>query len=159
MRYLYKYPQLAYPYVDLVETNRRRGRQYFEYELLDTGVFDQDRYFDVFVEYAKAAPEDILIQMTIFNRGTEPSTLNVLPTIWLRNTWSWDGSVAQQQGININLNPRLDLDNCKFLSRDELKLMQHATKAPPILRHVTAGDGSCVVGISHPELGDRFLYC
>ena len=62
MKYLYKYPQAAYPYADLVETNQQRGRQEFEYELLDTGVFDDDRYFDVFVEYAKAAPEDILIQ-------------------------------------------------------------------------------------------------
>ena len=69
MKYLYKYPQAAYPYTTLVATNRSRGRQDFEYELLDTGVFDQDRYFDVFVEYAKASPEDILIQITIHNRG------------------------------------------------------------------------------------------
>ena len=72
MKYLYKYPQAAYPYSDLVVTNRRRSRQEFEYELLDTGVFDQDRYFDVFVEYAKAAPEDILIQITVCNRGPDP---------------------------------------------------------------------------------------
>src|SRR4029450_1538132 len=71
MKYLYKYPQAAYPYLNLVETNRSRGRQDFEYELIDTGVFDQDRYFDVFVEYAKASPEDILIQITIHNRGPE----------------------------------------------------------------------------------------
>ena len=69
MKYLYKYPQAAYPYANLVETNRSRSRQDFEYELLDTGVFDQDRYFDLFVEYAKASPEDILIQITIHNRG------------------------------------------------------------------------------------------
>ena len=73
MKYLYKYPQAAYPYDDLVETNRRRGRNEFEYELLDTGVFDQDRYFDVFVEYAKASPEDLLIQITVDNRGPEPA--------------------------------------------------------------------------------------
>jgi Glycosyl hydrolase family 63 C-terminal domain len=89
MKYLYKYPQAAYPYLDLVETNRRRSRQEFEYELLDTGVFDQDRYFDVFVEYAKASPEDILIQITVSNRGPEPASLQVLPTLWFRNTWSW----------------------------------------------------------------------
>jgi hypothetical protein len=71
MKYLYKYPQSAYPYADLVEINRHRGRQYFEYELLATGVFDQDRYFDIFVEYAKAAPEDILIEISILNRGPE----------------------------------------------------------------------------------------
>jgi hypothetical protein len=89
MKYLYKYPQAAYPYNDLVETNRHRSRREFEYELLDTGVFDQNRYFDVFVEYAKAAPEDILIQVTVFNRGPEPATLHVLPTLWFRNLWSW----------------------------------------------------------------------
>jgi hypothetical protein len=94
MKYLYKYPQSAYPYDNLVETNRNLNRQALEYELLDTGVFDQDRYFDVFVEYAKASPEDILIQITVSNRGPEPATLHVLPTIWFRNTWSWeeDGS-------------------------------------------------------------------
>jgi Glycosyl hydrolase family 63 C-terminal domain len=89
MKYLYKYPQAAYPYNNLVETNRRRGRQDFEYELIDTGVFDQDRYFDVFVEYAKASPEDILIQITIHNRGPEAAEVHVLPTLWFRNQWSW----------------------------------------------------------------------
>src|SRR5579871_5501950 len=89
MKYLYKYPQRAYPYADLVETSRRRGRQEFEYELLDTGVFDQDRYFDVFVEYAKKSPEDILIQISVYNRGPEAAELHVLPTLWFRNQWSW----------------------------------------------------------------------
>ena len=95
MKYLYKYPHAAYPYSDLVETNRRRGRQEFEYELLDTGVFDQDRYFDVFVEYAKASPEDILIQITVSNRGPEAAPLQLLPTLWFRNTWSWGKEVAR----------------------------------------------------------------
>ena len=90
MKYLYKYPQAAYPYADLVETNRRRTRNEFEYELLNTGVFNEDRYFDVFVEYAKESPEDILIKMTIWNRGPEAAELHVLPTLWFRNTWaSW----------------------------------------------------------------------
>jgi hypothetical protein len=92
MKYLYKYPQAAYPYSTLVETSRKRSRQEFEYELIDTGVFDQDRYFDVFVEYAKATPEDILIQITVCNRGSEPAALHVLPTLWFRNIWSWDGN-------------------------------------------------------------------
>ncbi len=87
-KYLYKYPQRAYPYDDLVSTNRSRGRGAFEYELLDTGVFDEDRYFDVFVEYAKAAPEDILIQITIWNRGALSAPLHVLPTFWYRDTWT-----------------------------------------------------------------------
>jgi hypothetical protein len=92
MKYLYKYPQQEYPYSDLVETNRRRSREEFEYELLDTGVFDEDRYFDVFVEYAKADPEDLLIRVTIHNRGPEAADLHVLPTLWFRNTWSWGDS-------------------------------------------------------------------
>jgi hypothetical protein len=91
MKYLYKYPQAAFPYSDLVETSRRRGRGEFEYELLDTGVFDQDRYFDVVVEYAKASPEDLLIQVSVYNRGPESAELHVLPTLWFRNQWSWQG--------------------------------------------------------------------
>jgi len=99
MKYLYKYPQKAYPYDHIVKTNRERSRLEPEYELLDTGVFDGNRYFDVFVEYAKASPEDILIKITVSNRGPEPATLHVLPTLWFRNTWSWsgDGSTARPQ--------------------------------------------------------------
>ncbi|HXW08558.1 MAG TPA: hypothetical protein VD833_25230 [Vicinamibacterales bacterium] len=89
MKYLYKYPQRAFPYRDLVETNGRRSREDFEYELLDTGVFGDDRYFDVFVEYAKAQPEDVLVRITVHNRGPEAARLHVLPTLWFRNTWSW----------------------------------------------------------------------
>jgi hypothetical protein len=88
MKFLYKYPQAAFPYDDLVATNGRRGRGEFEYELLDTGVFDEDRYFDVFVEYAKASANDILVQISVHNRGPAPAELHVLPTLWFRNTWS-----------------------------------------------------------------------
>jgi mannosylglycerate hydrolase MGH1-like protein len=97
MKYLYKYPQAAYPYDNLVETNRGRGRGDFEYELIDTGVFDENRYFDVFVEYAKAGPEDILIQITLCNRGPETATLHVLPTVWFRNVWSWEENAPRPQ--------------------------------------------------------------
>ncbi|MFG6098101.1 glucosidase [Leptothoe sp. ISB3NOV94-8A] len=90
MKALYKYPQAAYPYGELVKENQWRDRNSLEYELLDTGVFDENRYFDVFIEYAKAAPEDILIQITVANRGPEATTLTVLPTLWFRNTWSWE---------------------------------------------------------------------
>ena len=79
MKYLYKYPQAPFPYDDLVRTNRQRSRSEMEYELLDTGVFDDDRYFDVFVEYAKSTPEDILVQISVCNRGPEPATLHVCP--------------------------------------------------------------------------------
>jgi hypothetical protein len=89
MKYLYKYPQAVFPYNDLIETNKRRNRGDMEYELLDTGIFNRDRYFDVFVEYAKQSPEDILIQISVSNRGPEPATVHVLPTLWFRNTWTW----------------------------------------------------------------------
>jgi hypothetical protein len=89
MKYLYKYPQAEFPYSKLIEENRRRLGTGPEYELLDTGVFDEDRYFDVFVEYAKAGPEDISIRIEAWNRGPEPAALHVLPHLWYRNTWSW----------------------------------------------------------------------
>jgi hypothetical protein len=89
LKYLYKYPQNAYPYANLVGTNRRRNRTDMEYELLDTGVFNENRYFDVFVEYAKAGPNDILIQISVTNRGPEAAELHLLPTLWFRNTWAW----------------------------------------------------------------------
>jgi mannosylglycerate hydrolase MGH1-like protein len=92
MKYLYKYPQPAYPYDDIVTANKNRGRLDMEYELLDTGVFDDDRYFDVVVEYAKATPEDVLMAITVTNRGKDAASLHVLPTIWFRNTWSWHGA-------------------------------------------------------------------
>ena len=88
MKYLYKYPQAAYPYADLLDTNRRRSRNEFEYELLDTGVFKDDRYFDVFVEYAKAGPDDILVKITAANRGPDTAELHLLPTLWFRDDWS-----------------------------------------------------------------------
>jgi len=89
MKFLYKYPQARFPYEQLVEEARRRGRKDLEYELLDTGVFDGDRYFDVSVEYAKADVEDILIRASVVNRGPEEARLDLLPTVWFRNTWSW----------------------------------------------------------------------
>jgi Glycosyl hydrolase family 63 C-terminal domain len=97
MKYLYKYPQAAYPYADLVSTNAVRGRSDFEYELLDTGVFDDNRYFDVLVEYAKASAEDILIEITVSNRGSEAATIHVLPTLWFRNVWSWGDNVLRPE--------------------------------------------------------------
>ena len=89
LKALYKYPQRAYPYAWLVEENRRRGKNDAEFELVDTGVFDEGRYFDVTAEYAKASPEDILVRVTIANRGPDAAPLHVLPTLWFRNTWSW----------------------------------------------------------------------
>lgn len=89
MRALYRYPQRAFPYNDLVQQNRTRGREAPEYELIDTGVFDENRYFDVEVEYAKAAPEDLLVRLTVTNRGPDTAPLHLMPTLWFRNTWAW----------------------------------------------------------------------
>jgi hypothetical protein len=124
MKYLYKYPQGAYPYVDLIETNRRRNRGDMEYELLDTGVFNEDRYFDVFVEYAKQSPEDILIQISVVNRGPEPATVHVLPTLWFRNNWTWWPGTPK-----------------------------------PSLKQVSGQKDEQFVVASHPDLGERYLYC
>ena len=120
MKYLYKYPQAAYPYGDLVTTNRHRGRDDFEYELLDTGVFEGNRYFDVLVEYAKATPDDLLVQITVTNRGPAPATVRVLPTLWFRNTWSWNATVTRPSlretaGTIVASHPQLGE---RFLSAD-----------------------------------------
>jgi hypothetical protein len=129
MKYLYKYPQAAYPYSDLVDTNKRRSRQEKEYELLDTGVFDDDRYFDVFVEYAKAGPEDILVKITAANRGPQAAELHLLPTLWFRNDWaSW---IAES-----NRAPK-----------------------KPNLRQIKAEAGTSAVAVTHSLLGEFILSC
>jgi hypothetical protein len=97
MKFLYKYPHAAFPYAQLVDENRRRGRQAPEYELVDTGVFSDDRYFDVSVEYAKADVEDLLVRINVSNRGPEAAAIHVLPTVWFRNTWSWGAPAAKPQ--------------------------------------------------------------
>ena len=95
MKFLYKYPQAAFPYERLVEENGRRGRSEPEFELLDTGVFDEARYFDVTVEYAKAGIDDVLVRVTVANRGPAAAALHVLPTLWFRNTWDWDAGAPR----------------------------------------------------------------
>ncbi len=112
MRMLYKYPQASFPYDALVRENKRRSTDDPEYELVDTGVFDEDRYFDVFVEYAKAAPDDTLMQVTVVNRGPEAAKLHVLPQLWARNTWSWANSprrpsLALESGRVVARHPRM----------------------------------------------------
>jgi hypothetical protein len=129
MKYLYKYPQAAYPYADLVETNRRRSRNEMEYELLDTGVFKDDRYFDVFVEYAKAGPEDILVKITAANRGPEAAELHLLPTLWFRNDWS------------------------AWIAESNRSLQK------PILKQIKAATGASAVGATHPLLGEFVFSC
>jgi hypothetical protein len=131
MKYLYKYPQAAYPYEQLVQTNRSRTRDQFEYELIDTGVFDDDRYFDVFVEYAKSSPEDILIRITVANRGPKAADLHLLPTLWFRNIWS-------QGRPTVEFNPSLERPS----------LEQRKVQEPYSL-----------AAAAHPHLGERYLYC
>ena len=129
MKYLYKYPQAEYPYDDLVRTNGQRSREEMEYELLDTGVFDEDRYFDVFVEYAKEGPEDILVKITAVNRGSEASGLHLLPTLWFRNDWSaW---IADSN---------------------------RAAKKPQ-LKKIKSPKGLSVLTVQHPLLGEFVLSC
>ncbi len=130
MRMLYKYPQSEYPYSDLVDENRKRGILDFEYELLDTGIFDHRRYFDITVEYAKAGPEDILVRITATNRSDEPSPLWVLPTFWFRNTWSW-GYEAGPLGD---------------------------TPDKPMLRYTDDGNEEPRVLADHSSLGRYYLY-
>ena len=129
MKCLYKYPQAAFPYGDLVTTNRGRSREEMEYELLDTGVFDGDRYFDVFVEYAKAGPEDILVKITAFNRGPEAAELHLLPTLWFRNDWaSWIAA-------------------------------SNRSPEKPSLRQVKAAAGASAVAVQHRLLGEFTFSC
>ncbi len=99
MKYLYKYPQAEYPYANLIEENRNRGGRGMEYELLDTGVFNEDRYFDVYVEYAKASAEDLCIRIEVFNRGPEAAPIHVLPHLWFRNTWAWQDPAGSEPVI------------------------------------------------------------
>ena len=129
MKMLYKYPQAAYPYADLVHTNKTRTRDGMEYELLDTGVFDQNRYFDVFVEYAKADPEDLLISITAHNRGDQDAGLHLLPTLWFRNTWWADETptilpklCASPDGSSI-LSSHSDMGEYELLCEGQPKLL------------------------------------
>jgi hypothetical protein len=120
---LYKYPQAAFPYSELVRENRRRGREEREYELLETGVFDRNRYFDVFCEYAKAAPDDLCIRITAANRGAEAATLQVLPTLWFRNTWCWG---RMGEGHTGKPTIQLTKDDRLLAEHEELSRMQLA---------------------------------
>jgi len=129
MKTLYKYPQAAYPYNDLVQTNSRRSREEMEYELLDTGIFHEDRYFDVFIEYAKAGPEDILVKITAINRGPETSKLDILPTLWFRNDWS------------------------KWIAES------NRTVEKPMLKEINIRPGISSVAVSHPKLGEFVFSC
>jgi mannosylglycerate hydrolase MGH1-like protein len=138
MKYLYKYPQLEFPYAKLVEENRRRNKLSPEFELIDTGVFDEDRYFDVFVEYAKAGVEDLLVRIKAVNRGPERAELHLLPTLWFRNTWSWDGGTTR---------PQLRRIKCP------------GNRTPHSTFHIPNSNCPEIIEIDHQVTGRRWLYC
>ena len=129
MKYLYKYPQAAYPYSDLIETNRRRSKEEMEYELIDTGIFNDNRYFDVFVEYAKDSAEDILVKITAANRGPDAAEIHILPTLWFRNDW-----------------------------RPWISDSNRAAEKPE-LRQIESAAGTSAVAAKHRELGECILAC
>ncbi|MDR3618336.1 MAG: glucosidase [Paludisphaera borealis] len=128
LKALYKYPQAAFPYERLVDENRRRTRRDPEFELIDTGIFDEGRYFDVQAEYAKAAPEDILIRVTVFNRGPESARLRVLPTLWFRNTWTWDAAYEEEGHWP---RPRLEQDGEDSVRAEHATLGRFRLSAAP----------------------------
>jgi len=147
MRYLYKYPQAEFPYTRLVDENRRRGRSAPEFELLDCGVFDNDRYFDVFVEYAKATPEDLLIQIEIINRGPDAAVIDVLPTIWFRNTWAWgfgERPPRLRQGAPLADASVVELDDPYYERR-----WLYCGAAPPLLFTDNESNGKRLFGIEN----------
>jgi hypothetical protein len=160
MKFLYKYGQRPYPYADLVETNRGRGKHEPEYELADTGYFDGGRYFDVVVEYAKGGPDDILVKITAINRGPDPAPLHVLPTVWFRNTWAWepgaerprlwqDGAAAARIEIAHPVSGRraLVVDGAPELLFTENETNAHRLfGAPSPTPFVKDGINDCIVG-------------
>ena len=130
MKYLYKYPQSRFPYTELIKENQQRGRTEPEFELVDTGVFDQNKYFDVFVEYAKADENDILIKISAFNRGPENAELHLLPTLWYRNTWSWGYTAGPMGDVN----------------------------EKPAMKQIESQENHLSVIGSHPTQGEYYLY-
>src|SRR6266567_3973910 len=129
LKMLYKYPQREFPYARLVEENRRRGKDEPEFELLDTGIFDDDRYFDVFIEYAKAGPDDILMLVTVHNRGPETAAIHLLPQLWFRNTWSWKANQSKPtlraRGGDTILAEHPDLRRYELLLDNSMSHMRH----------------------------------
>jgi hypothetical protein len=149
IKYLYKYPQSAYPYSNLVEANRRRGRSDPEYELIDTGIFNDDRYFDVFVEYAKAAPSDILIQISLCNRGREAASLHLLPTLWFRNAWTWWSDLPKP---SLRQRPEENTVTIETSHADLGGFLLHCDGNPPLLFTENDTNNERVFGRPHASL-------
>jgi len=165
MKYLYKYPQGEYPYSNLVETSKRRTRNDMEYELLDTGIFNDDRYFDVFVEYAKQNPEDLLIRISVSNRGPEAAILHALPTLWFRNIWTWWPGTAKpslqqvpgQNGVQSIAASHAELGERYLYCEGEVPLLftenesnnERIFGTPNASRFVKDGINNCVIDGNH----------
>jgi hypothetical protein len=150
MKFLYKYPQSEFPYARLVEENRRRGRREPEYELLDTGVFDDDRYFDIFVEYAKADVEDLLVRISVVNRGPEEAALQLLPHLWFRNTWSWDGRRER---------PQLRRREALKAKVGDSSQAGAGTSQTSTSQASTSQASASVVEVEHDYYDQRYLFC
>jgi hypothetical protein len=153
MKALYKYPQRAFPYAELVEANRRRGPNERELEIADTGVFDDGRYFDVFAEYAKASPDDVLIAITVANRGPTPAPLALLPTVWCRNTWSWGRS-----GEGYHARPRLEARGDAEIEIDHPSLGRYVLAAEPVAGPVAGQGGAPELVFTENETNLERLY-
>jgi hypothetical protein len=137
LKYLYKYPQDPYPYAKLVEENRKRGSNDLEYELIDTGIFDEDRYFDIFIEYANAGPEDICIRIEAINRGDQPAPLHILPHLWFRNQWAWGAERLPEPRIQMQDSHCIVADDAKLVSPEHLLFDYHLGP-----RYLYAGPGA-----------------
>ena len=143
-RMLYKYPQAAFPYDALVQENARRDRRQPEFEIIETGIFDSDRYFDVDIEYAKASADDILLRLTLNNRGPEPAEIHVLPQVWFRNTWSWVADAAkpslERAGDHVVLtHENLGVYAVQFEKPDDIKFCENETNGPRLFATVSSG--------------------
>src|SRR5262245_40798954 len=162
LKALYKYPQAEFPYARLVEENRRRSRQEPEFELIETGVFDGGRYFDVLAEYAKAAPDDILVRVTVANRGPEAARLHLLPTLWFRNTWSWGSAYEEGRWPK----PHLEQVGVSTIAAEHTTLGRFRLtpapgpdgKTPPLLFTENETNGACLYGSANasPYVKDAF---
>lgn len=148
MRMLYKYPQLAFPYEQLIRENSKPGRT-FEFELLDTGIFDADRYFDIFIEYAKASPDDICMRIEAVNRGPNPAELHILPQLWYRNTWSWHGTPPTR--------PEIRLEKSK--SRKSKSKVKATSAEEAVCLLADDANATSLLNLPFPyHLGERRLY-
>lgn len=158
MRYLYKYPQGRFPYQELIDENRRRAGKGPEYELLDTGIFNDERYFDIEVEYAKASPDDICIRITAFNRGPEPAPLHVLPQLWFRNTWAWSEPRGYEPRIKLIDAGQSTKTTCLFADNSERGPLPGLLFPYQLASYFLYADGDCTPLFTDNETNQQRVY-